>query len=142
VTEFKESGGKVIHLTMYGIPVDEAVKEICGHDDLMIAVGAEKVPSELYDMADWNVSVGSQPHSEVAALAIVMDRLMKGRELDLQFEGDIKIIPSQRSKDVIETGTGNKPSHKKRSSCRDDAEREQAGCLEGDLPDPWIGQEL
>ena len=35
----------------------------------MIVVGAEKVPREIYELADYNVAVGSQPHSEVSAWA-------------------------------------------------------------------------
>ena len=40
-------------------------------------VGAEKVPREIYELADYNVAVGSQPHSEISALAIVLDRIQK-----------------------------------------------------------------
>jgi tRNA (cytidine56-2'-O)-methyltransferase len=64
-------------------------------------VGAEKVPVEMYDLADWNVAVGGQPHSEVAALAVFLDRLFQGEELELEFDGGLKIVPSSRGKQVI-----------------------------------------
>ncbi|MCK7488956.1 MAG: hypothetical protein MZU79_00960 [Anaerotruncus sp.] len=51
----------------------------------MIVVGAEKVPPEIYQLADWNVAVGNQPHSEVAALAITLDRIADCEPLDRSF---------------------------------------------------------
>ncbi len=103
IKKWKEHGGKVMHLTMYGINLPDMIDEITTHN-LMIVVGAEKVPSELYELADWNVAVGNQPHSEVAALAIVLDRLNKanGKEpLKAHFTGgELEIIPSARGKEV------------------------------------------
>ena len=77
-------------------------------DNILVVVGAEKVPAEMYDLADWNVAVGSQPHSEVAALAVFLDHLMEGQELNKDFDGGLKIIPSPRGKQVV--------GHRKRDS--------------------------
>ena len=98
---WKEAGGKVVHLTMYGSNLPDVIDEIRGCENILIAVGAEKVPAEMYDLADWNVAVGNQPHSEVAALAVFLDRLFMGRELDEEFEGGLKIVPSPRGKQVL-----------------------------------------
>ncbi len=71
--------------------------------DLMIIVGAEKVPPAIYDLADLNVAAGSQPHSEVAALALLLDHLQDGRELTRTFDGvRHEIIPMRKGKRVIE----------------------------------------
>jgi len=35
---------------------------------LVIIVGAEKVPREIFEFADYNVGIGCQPHSEISAL--------------------------------------------------------------------------
>ncbi|NYT01406.1 MAG: tRNA (cytidine(56)-2'-O)-methyltransferase [Methanosarcinales archaeon] len=102
VREFRESGGVVVHLTMYGSRLSEVMDQIRAHDRIMVAVGAEKVPADLYGMADWNVGVGNQPHSEVAALAVFLDRLMEGKELDREFQGQLKIVPTPRGKQVVE----------------------------------------
>lgn len=107
IKKWKDAGGKVIHLTMYGINLPDAIPEITA-DALMIVVGAEKVPPELYGLADWNVGVGNQPHSEVAALAITLDRLQaaSGKDaLRTQFlpGGERKIIPQRAGKEVIST---------------------------------------
>ncbi len=102
--EWKERGGIIVHLTMYGIPVDDAVEQIKkgGHKDILAFVGAEKVPREVYDLADYNVAVGNQPHSEIAALAIFLDRLHGGEELYRKFKGArLEIVPNPRGKSVV-----------------------------------------
>jgi tRNA (cytidine56-2'-O)-methyltransferase len=101
VTAWKESGGRVVHLTMYGENLHNVLDEIRKHDDVLVIVGAEKVPAGVYELADWNVAVGNQPHSEVAALAVFLDRLFEGRELEREFEGGMRIVPSNRGKQVI-----------------------------------------
>lgn len=94
--------GKVVHLTMYGQRVDEALTKIPKDEDLMIIVGAEKVPAEVYQRADFNVSVGNQPHSEIAALAIFLDRYTEGRALYSDRSGKITVVPNERGKTVVE----------------------------------------
>jgi len=68
---------------------------------LLIIVGAEKVPPQIYEMADFNVSVGNQPHSEVAALAVFLDRYNVGNWSDKQFNGKIEILPNNKGKKVV-----------------------------------------
>ncbi|MHC1581776.1 MAG: tRNA (cytidine(56)-2'-O)-methyltransferase [Candidatus Syntropharchaeia archaeon] len=94
--------GEVIHLTMYGenlVTVEDEIKK--SKRDKLIVVGAEKVPPELYKLADWNVAVGNQPHSEVAALAVFLDHFYGGKELKKDFGGKIKIVPRRDGKKVI-----------------------------------------
>lgn len=97
----KEWRGTVVHLTMYGEKLTDAIGRI-GKGDVLIVIGGEKVPSEVYDLADFNVSVGNQPHSEVAALAVFLDRFLEGKPLEKDFGGKLKIIPSTREKKVLE----------------------------------------
>ncbi len=98
----KEWKGTKVHLTMYGERIDDAVSKI-PKDDVLIIVGAEKVPSEFYELADFNVAVGSQPHSEVAALAVFLDRLTEGKGLRKEFAGGkIRVVPNPRGKSVVE----------------------------------------
>lgn len=92
--------GTKVHLTMYGLPLDEVLPRLPPEGDLLVVVGAEKVPSDLYRLADWNVSVGNQPHSEVAALAVFLDRLLEGEGLRREFQGRLRIRPSAHGKDV------------------------------------------
>ena len=90
---------------MYGINLPDAIGNMKQPDKLMIVVGAEKVPFEIYGLADWNVAVGSQPHSEVAAVAVTLDRLSEGNDplKNKKFEGaKLEVVPTECGKQVIE----------------------------------------
>jgi len=96
-----EWDGPVVHLTMYGEQMDDVVDGLRGKD-IMVIVGAEKVPGDVYELSDHNIAVGNQPHSEVAALAVFLDRLFNGEELRKDFGGPMKVIPTARGKIVVE----------------------------------------
>ena len=111
IKEHKEKGFVILHLTMYGRPLPEIIPRLKTQNaKLLIIVGSEAVPAEVYQLADFNISVTSQPHSEVAALAIVLDRLMNGMELERgfgeRFEGKVRIEPSERGKKVLKQPEG------------------------------------
>lgn len=101
----KDWPGSVVHLTMYGEQVqsvESAIRADHRSDPLLIVVGAEKVSFEVYERADWNVGVTNQPHSEVAGLAVFLDRLFEGRELDREWEdADRVVVPQAEGKRVV-----------------------------------------
>ena len=101
----KDFEGKVVHLTMYGQRIDAALDGISRDEDIMVIVGAEKVPFEVYERADFNISVGNQPHSEIAALAIFLDRSTGGKALYEDRGGQMAVVPSERGKVVVERHT-------------------------------------
>jgi tRNA (cytidine56-2'-O)-methyltransferase len=95
--------GKTVHLTMYGLPLQDSIAEIRRCGDLMVIIGGEKVPGEVYRRAGWNVAVTGQPHSEVAALAVFLHEYFRGGELGKRFTGARKaVVPQERGKKVIE----------------------------------------
>ena len=114
--------GVVVHLTMYGERVQDVeadVREAVGLDepeavgeaspprDLLVVVGGEKVPWALYERADFNVGVTNQPHSEVAGLAVFLDRLFDGAELDREWaDADRRVVPEATGKTVIDAEEG------------------------------------
>ena len=102
IRDWKDNGGKVVHLTMYGIQAHEVAPEIRETgDDILIIVGGSKVPTEVYKNADWNVSVTTQPHSEVSSLGVFQHLLMDGKEFDLEFEDPVfEFIPTAHGKNV------------------------------------------
>ncbi len=97
---------------MYGLPLGEVAPAVrAAGKDTLIVVGAEKVPSDLYDLADWNVAVGSQPHSEVAALALLLDRLRDGAWEGDAFDGAaLRIVPTAHGKRVEGLDDASEPS--------------------------------
>ena len=89
----KKEGFTVIHLTMYGL--DFETTRVTATKQLLL-VGGEKVASELYQASDYNISVGNQPHSEVAALALY---LHKNFGIKKKFKNTLmEIQPSARGK--------------------------------------------
>ncbi len=102
VLEWRKKGGVVVHLTMYGMPLLEKVNELREEKKIMVVVGAEKVPGWVYEVSDYNISVTNQPHSEIAALAVFLDRLFDGREIYFKYpNAKVKILPSEKGKKVI-----------------------------------------
>lgn len=97
----KKWPSKIIHLTMYGLPIQDTIDKIKQEKDILVVVGGEKVPSEVYQLADYNVSVTNQPHSEIAALAVFLDRFFEGKELKNEFKGAKQfIMPAEKRKIV------------------------------------------
>jgi tRNA (cytidine56-2'-O)-methyltransferase len=99
----KDWEGKVVHLTMYGLPVQDVVQEVAACEEpLLVVVGGPKVPGDMWGLADWNISVTLQPHSEVSALAIFLHMLYGGKELSGEYPGArLRIAPSAKGKDVL-----------------------------------------
>jgi tRNA (cytidine56-2'-O)-methyltransferase len=103
IRDWKESGGTVVHLTMYGEPLQSLEKELRKRERLLLVVGAEKVPGEIYGLADFNIAVTGQPHSEISSLAVFLDRFFSGEELGRPFPGArIRVIPSREGKETEE----------------------------------------
>jgi tRNA (cytidine56-2'-O)-methyltransferase len=99
IGRWKEQGGTVVHLTMYGLPLSSVVRDLRMKERILVVIGAEKVPGPLYGLADFNVSVTSQPHSEIAALAVFLDHLFEGEELERVYaDAPVRIIPSRAGK--------------------------------------------
>jgi len=96
--------GRVVHLTMYGErvqDVEDEIRDAHAGAPLLVVVGAEKVSFEVYEHADWNVAVTNQPHSEIAGLAVFLDHLFEGRELDRAWiDADRRVVPKATGKRV------------------------------------------
>lgn len=104
IKNFKNKGF-VVHLTMYGVNIDDVIDKIIENykktGNMLVVVGAEKIPWKIYELSDFNVAVGNQPHSEIAALAVFLDRFFGGEELKRKFpNAEVEIVPSDRGKKV------------------------------------------
>lgn len=103
IRDWKGQDGTVVHLTMYGESIVDHETVLRNTEKILVVVGAEKVPGDLYGLADYNISVTSQPHSEISALAVFLERIFQGNELNLDFPGGrMKIIPSRNKKTTKE----------------------------------------
>jgi len=102
IRDWKDQGGKVVHLTAYGLKLPHVIQEIDeGDRDILVVVGSEKMPGEVFKLADWNVSVTNQPMSEVAALAVFLDWHLQHGAFDKAFpNGQVQIIPSSDRKNI------------------------------------------
>jgi len=88
-----KEGFEILHLTMYGVSFKNIKLK---SDKLLIIVGGEKVEPHIYKMANYNISVTSQPISEVSALGILLYDLVGIK--DEFINSKIKVIPSERGK--------------------------------------------
>jgi len=106
VHDWKADGGVIVHLTAYGENIQTSdvlnrIKKL--NKNLLVIVGSQKVPGDFYssDVSDFNVSIGNQPHSECAALAVFLDRFFAGEELAKDFDrAKMRILPSARGKKI------------------------------------------
>jgi len=104
--QLKKKGFVFVHLTMYGVGVEKKEKEIKKNKKIAIIVGSQKVERDVYEKADYNVSITGQPHSEIAALAVFLDRIQEGKELNKKFEkAKVMIEGQENGKKVISLKT-------------------------------------
>ena len=102
IQDARKEGCKVIHLTMYGLPFQEEVSKLRQEQNLLVVIGSEKVPREMYELADFNLAVTSQPHSETSALSVFLHELFAGKELGAKFSNAKNvIIPQKHGKKVV-----------------------------------------
>lgn len=97
----KNENFKVVHLTMYGQNINDIETKVRMEQKILVVVGAEKVPREIYEISDFNIGIGNQPHSEISALAILLDRLQTGQQFKREFsDAKRRIIPTNNGKNV------------------------------------------
>ena len=102
LSKLQKEGYVLVHLTMYGERVQDVDQKIEKNEKICVIIGSQKVERGIYEISDYNVSVTSQPHSEIAALSVFLDRIQNGKELEKDFKGaQRQIIPEKQGKRVI-----------------------------------------
>ena len=90
---------------MYGETfTNEIIATIKNYNKLLIIIGSQKVPTEIYEEADINLSIGNQPHSELSAVTIFLYEIIEKNKdfLYRKFENaKQKIVPTKKSKKII-----------------------------------------
>jgi tRNA (cytidine56-2'-O)-methyltransferase len=102
INKWKRLGGIVVNLSMYGEDIRNVLSELYNSyygllKPILVIIGSSKVPGVIYASSDYNVSITHQPHSEIAALAIFLDRL-GGGQWPQNWDGPIKVMPSLKGK--------------------------------------------
>lgn len=101
IDEYKQKKFSIIHLTMYGQPIQSKIKALRKKTNVLVVIGGEKVPPDVYQLADANIAVTNQPHSEVAALAIFLHEYFDDKELEKKFKNaKLRIVPQDKDKKV------------------------------------------
>ena len=100
INDFGKKKFTIVHLTAYGMPLQKKIKQIRNRN-VLVVIGSEKMPGEVFQLVDHNIAVSNQPHSEVAALALFMHEYFSGKELNKKFKGKVKIVPQERGKKVV-----------------------------------------
>ncbi len=101
IKEWKREEGIVVHLTMYGIELSNQLEVLKGRIDsnILVVVGGSKVPGYVFQLADYNIAIGHQPHSEVAALAVFLDNLTNSKARKQKYSNaKTEIIPTEKGK--------------------------------------------
>ncbi len=97
----KDFKGIKVHLTVYGLDFRKKINELKSKKDILIIVGGEKVPPEVYKISDYNLSVSNQPHSEIGALSILLYEFFDRKFKDIR--GKINIKESERGKVIFKS---------------------------------------
>ncbi len=85
-----------IYLTRYGIPITKMRYRISTYKNILLIVSFSESIKKAYDVADFNISISSQPHTCGSSIAIFLHDFYQGRELAMRFENPkYKIVPSQ-----------------------------------------------
>ncbi|MFW9851874.1 MAG: tRNA (cytidine(56)-2'-O)-methyltransferase [Candidatus Thorarchaeota archaeon] len=111
IKEWKRNEGIVVHLTMYGIELSNQLKLFRSkiNNNILIVVGGSKVPGHIFQLADYNIAIGHQPHSEVSALAVFLDNLTDSKARKKKYKNaKTEIIPTEKGKKTknIQDGSG------------------------------------
>ncbi|MEM0149659.1 MAG: hypothetical protein QXW10_02065 [Candidatus Micrarchaeaceae archaeon] len=85
---------KTVYLTRYGMPMRQAEYVLRTYKNLLIIASFSEKINELYTIADFNISITSQPHTTASSITAMLRTYYRDRELSMHFENaKYKIIP-------------------------------------------------
>jgi len=102
--DWKLYNGVLVNLTMYGENIHNTITQLYNdffirHKRIMVVVGSSKIPRFIYDAADYNISITNQPHSEAAALAVFLEKLLGAHVWEHSYSNmSLKIVPALKTK--------------------------------------------
>ncbi len=86
--DFMKSSDKAIkiYLTRYGTSLNEKSTMISTYKRIVLIVTDKEDVDYINKIADFKISITSQPHCRAAAIAVFLHEYYKGRELAMHFE--------------------------------------------------------
>ena len=85
---------KTIYLTRYGTPMRQAEYVLRTYKNMLIIASFSEKINELYTIADFNISITSQPHTVASSITSLLRAYYRNRELSMHFENaKYKVIP-------------------------------------------------
>ncbi len=75
-----------IYLTRYGMSMTKLGYQVRTYKNVLAIVSFTESIKPLYDAADFNMSITTQPHSCSSSVAVFLHEFYSGRELSMHFE--------------------------------------------------------
>jgi tRNA (cytidine56-2'-O)-methyltransferase len=90
-----------VYLTQFGAPLHSKKSLLRTYKNIVLIVTPKKERNNLHRIADFNVSVSTQPHCSTAAIAVFLHEFYEGRELAMHFENaKLKVVPKMRGVEI------------------------------------------
>lgn len=94
-----------VYLTRFGMPLQSKSYILKTYKNMVLIVSTNDVSKQLHQIADYNISISTQPHCGAAAIAIFLHEFYNGRELAMHFENaKLKLVPSEHDTAVKKLG--------------------------------------
>lgn len=85
---------KTVYLTRYGIPMKQMRYTLRAYKNLLVIASFSEEINALYEFADFNISITSQPHTIASSITALLLAYYRDREPSIHFENaKYKIIP-------------------------------------------------
>lgn len=90
-----------VYLTRFGEPLQAKRYTLKTYRNILLIVTPQNEKSAIHSLADFNISVSSQPHCSAAAIAIFLHEFYDGRELAMHFENaKLKVTPKEHGIEI------------------------------------------
>ncbi len=87
---------KKVYLTIYGSPLQDKSYVLKTYKNMVVIVSLKENAelNAIHKLADFNISITTQPHCSAAAIAVFLHEFYNGRELAMHFENaQYKLVP-------------------------------------------------
>ncbi len=95
---------KSVYLTQFGLPFSKVSSIIKTYKNLVVIISTDGARGAAAH-SDFNVSISTQPHVSISALAIFLHEFYSGRELAMHFENaKYRVVPAAHAMKLVRAG--------------------------------------